>query len=747
MEITELVLSNDLARPWVVVACALCAASLLLLGWELARARAGAKGRAGLVFVTGALGALLLLAAVLRPARVRARGSRVGPRVLVLVDASRSMDLPGAGAAPRWAAAERALAELAKHRAGPRLGVVAFGEGKGAPWEPGKPRPAPASKSDLVAAVDAALSGADELPSALVVISDGRLDRPGEVEAAEGAKLLARGLRLHAVPVTERELPDASVRKVLAAGAAVAHQPLSIEVVVGCSGGLACDELPVEVLEHREGGPPLSLARGKATLSGGTGSVKLPVVLDRAGPRILEVAIKGVRGDQLPENDRRFVTLDVARDRVRVLHVAGRPTYDVRALRMWLKSDAALDVVAFFILRTHTDDVHASNDDLALIPFPVKELFEEHLSSFDAVVLQDFDARPYDLSKYLPTLARYVEKGGGLIMVGGADAFVPGHYARTDIARVLPISLDIDPGSSGVDVAPFTPSFTEVGRAAPVLAPLRALVGEDLGEMPGTNLVDDARPGSTVLLVHPSRRTTTGQAMPVLTLGEYGDGRSIALTLDGTHRLAIGDRAGESGGRAHGALWDALLGWLMRDPKYEPAGVAPEKPCVAGQDTTLRVRLLPGQKGELTVKVRRLGQEADLVSVTKPLGGRDPTASIPVGKLEAGAYVAILEIEPAAGRAKNKTKGLMVKRDFACEAGGDEWADSRPDPRRLAAMAQATGGSVRPPEEVGALELPAATLVTAERSSSALLPAWVWTLLAAATSGASWILRRQRGLS
>ena len=95
----------------------------------------------------------------------------------------------------------------------------------------------------------------------------------------------------------------------------------------------------------------------------------------------------------------KVITVAVARDRVRLLHVAGRPTYDVRALRTWLKSDASVDVVAFFILRTHTDNVHASPDELALIPFPVDELFTKHLPSFDAVVLQDFDAAPYGLNR------------------------------------------------------------------------------------------------------------------------------------------------------------------------------------------------------------------------------------------------------------------------------------------------------------------------------------------------------------
>src|SRR4029079_13084035 len=121
----------------------------------------------------------------------------------------------------------------------------------------------------------------------------------------------------------------------------------------------------------------------------------------------------------------------------------------------------------FFILRTRTDDVRATEEDLALIPFPVHELFSEHLPSFDAVVLQDFNAAPYELLQHLPALARYVEHGGRLMMVGGPDSFVGGHYAGTRLADVLPVSIEQEAGEGAFDLAPFVPAYTDVARSAP----------------------------------------------------------------------------------------------------------------------------------------------------------------------------------------------------------------------------------------------------------------------------------------
>jgi uncharacterized membrane protein len=747
MNETSLALSVDLARPLLVAALGLGALALVLLVFDVRRAR-GTSARRAAVGASGAVAVALFVLALLRPAYVTARGLRVGPRVVLLLDASRSMDLPD-GSATRASSAPLVISALEKHAAGPRLSVLRFGEG--APRETSARERrgglgAPLRKSDLSTAIDALARAADERPTAIVVLSDGRLDRPGSASPGESLREALGSLRapVHTVPATREEPADASIRRVVASGAAVAHQPLSLKVELGCGGALACDKLRVSARELREDGPPTTLAEGTAVFEGKTATVDLTVTLDRSGSRVIEVAHEAVRGDVVRENDRRFLEIDVARDRVRVLHVAGRPTYDVRALRTWLKGDASIDVVAFFILRTLTDDVHSPDRDLALIPFPVDELFSVHLSSFDAVVLQDFDAAPYSLTRYLPALGAYVAKGGGLIMVGGPDAFVPGHYARTALAATLPVSLDLDADASGIDPQPLVPRLTEAGKLAPVLGPLRSLVGSELPEMPGTNVVDDAAPGATVLLEHPTRRTSTGKPMPLLTLGEQKSGRVIALTLDGTHRLAMSTFAADTAGRAHGALWDGLLGWLMRDPKYEPASVSLPEGCIAGEPVVLSVRALPLEGARARVVLKELGTGDVVHESEHPLVGESLRFSAPA--LEPGGYSASVElsVERAVGA---RSAGPTARRDFACEAGGDEWADSRPDPERLSAIAKATKGVMLDARELSSLALPEAALVTAERSTRPVLPPWGWTLGAALFLGLHWVLRRKQGLT
>src|SRR5690606_4654072 len=118
---------------------------------------------------------------------------------------------------------------------------------------------------------------------------------------------------------------------------------------------------------------------------------------------------------------------------------------------------------------------------LALIPFPVHELFSEHLKSFDAVILQDIDAPKYGLDLYFPSIARYVTEGGGLILVGGQTGFSSGSYAGSEVGKVLPVELP--EAGDLVTRCPFVLVYTSAGRSAQLLRALRGGMDEDLPEM------------------------------------------------------------------------------------------------------------------------------------------------------------------------------------------------------------------------------------------------------------------------
>jgi uncharacterized membrane protein len=736
MILAALSLAEGVPQLTLFAVLGLTLASLGFLVFELRKR----EGAAVWVLLSGVLALLLVAAAVLRPARVNTRGVSVGAKIVVLVDQSRRLLLPSEGKTRRELAL-RAADAVSKHFSGARVTLRSFGAGE--------PRPLVVAdalahidpselsdESDLSGALNALAQEPGERPKAIVVVSDGRFARPSAALDDGALRDLTSlvGAPVHTVAISERAPRDASIRSIRTSGATVAHQPLALTIEIGCAGGLACGEIPVTLRELRQGVEPFVLASGVAKVTGETATVELSITLERAGARLVEVSIEPPEGDTIPENDKRILTFSVTRDRLRLLHVAGRPTYDVRALRMWLKSDESIDLIAFFILRTDEDNTETSEDsELALIPFPVDELFTEHLPSFDAVILQDIDAVTYKLLRHLPALANYVQSGGGLIMVGGPSAFAGGGYARSPLEGVLPVELT--GGEQPFDTADFVPRYTEAGRSAPVLHGLTELFADELPTFTGSNTLGPARPNAITLWEHPDRRA--GKApMPVLALGESGDGRSIALGVDGTHALAFSEFADRAAGRAYGALWDGLVGWLMRDPRYEALRLELSGPCIAGLPAKLRLVRLPGSTGDVTLQLTRLGPQRTPVSTKNVKEPAPGPLELELGVLEVGGYSASARVGAAP----------PTRFDFACERGGPAWSDSRPDPERLARIAKVSGGQAVSVSQIRDLPVPDPIEVAAERSSVPLLPAWAWTLAASLALGAHWYARRRQGL-
>lgn len=709
----------------------LCSALLLFL-----EARAHERARV-LVFSTGILAATLLCFAVLRPTRLTTTGNEVPGMAVALVDGSHRLALPGDDERTRAVAAALALKQLEDQWEGVRLTKRAFDSGLIPQGQEGIKTD---SASDVLQALREVSSGGEERPQAIVLFSDGRVTRPGEVTDdgfQDSVRKAAGGIPVHTVALAADTPKDRSIRKVGLTGSAIAHQPLTLKLEIGCFPEETCTDVEVVVRELLEGQEPVELVRGTTNGSDGIAELELDVTLERAGGRVIEVGLVSQEPDEVPENDRRILPIQVRRDRLRMLHVAGRPTYDVRALRMFLKSDESIDLISFFILRTLNDQVGANADELALIPFPVDELFDQHLKSFDAVILQDIDAQSYGLDRYFPSLRNYVIEGGGLILVGGQTGFSSGGYAGSEVGEILPVELPLT-GDLTTRTA-FVPDYTAAGRAAPLLRALRTTLGEELPDMSGANILGRPKPSAVVLWEHPTLGIPGGsgsEKMPVLALGEVGDGRTIAISVDSTHRLKVGAIGASTGGRAYADLWSGLLGWLMRDPRFEGAQIRLEGPCIAGRDQMIVVEPAPPDDVDVTVTLEKLGTQVSDVRPLERIDASDTGAPRYLAReLQSGGYAARVQIG----------KAPPTRSVFACEAGGEAWADSRPDVPRLKRIAETSGGVAARVDTLASLPEPASTFVAARRKSSPLLPPWLWASLAALMMSVHWVSRRAFG--
>src|SRR5262249_11412473 len=136
----------------------------------------------------------------------------------------------------------------------------------------------------------------------------------------------------------------------------------------------------------------------------------------------------------------------------------------------FFKADPNVDLISFFILRTRNNIFGVPTEELSLIPFPTRELFEDELGSFDVIVLQDFAFGDFNISPYLENIRAYIENGGGFVMIGGDQSFSSGAYAGTPVAEALPVDLIPGYGDSEklLSTDELHPRLTDEGLRHPV---------------------------------------------------------------------------------------------------------------------------------------------------------------------------------------------------------------------------------------------------------------------------------------
>ncbi len=143
-------------------------------------------------------------------------------------------------------------------------------------------------------------------------------------------------------------------------------------------------------------------------------------------------------GELTTANNRAVIAAEGVRENLRVLLVSGEPHPGERTWRNLLKSDAAVDLVHFTILRPPEKQDGTPINQLSLIAFPTRELFSEKINEFDLIIFDRYEHRGILQLLYYDNIARYVDEHGGALLVAGGDDYA-GSYSiyHTPLAPVL----------------------------------------------------------------------------------------------------------------------------------------------------------------------------------------------------------------------------------------------------------------------------------------------------------------------
>ncbi len=281
-------------------------------------------------------------------------------------------------------------------------------------------------------------------------------------------------------------------------------------------------------------------------------SVQIPI--PHEGENIVEIEASPLPGGELTlVNNRAVVSIDGVRDKLRVLLVSGEPNPGERAWRNLLKSDPSVDLVHFTILRPPEKQDGTPINELSLIAFPTRELFQQKINQFQLIIFDRYARQGVLPMIYFDNIAQYVRDGGAVLVDAGPDYAGQFSIWHTPLDSILPA----EPNGE-VTEQPFHPRLTELGERHPVT---RGLPGSD-GDPPHWSqwfrVVDSVNTTGTTVM-------KAADDQPLLVLARQGEGRVALLLSDQMWLWARGFQ----GGGPQLELLRRLSHWLMKEPDLE----------------------------------------------------------------------------------------------------------------------------------------------------------------------------------
>ena len=430
-----------------------------------------------------------------------------------------------------------------------------------------------------------------------LVFSDGAdtVDLPSNVNKLEVISNLAKDISspfFTFAPAGNMEVKDVAISDISYDSFTFVRSPWEAGVVI-------------KIFGYKDLKLPITLKQGNDIISskildtGDEGEIHVDLSFTpyTTGTFLYTISIPVQTHEAITENNQVSFLVKVVRDKIRVMHVCGRPSWDERFLRRVLKSDPNIDLISFFILRTPTDTSEARNDELSLIPFPVDELFTQALSSFDLVIFQNFDYRPYDtsffrFSHYLSNIKKFVtEQGGGFVMIGGDISFSQGGYDGTAIEEILPI--DLSAGKDAIDTSRLKAVLTKDGLKHPITildgdTDRNIAIWKILPEIDGCNITTQLKADAVPLAAYPASGNP-----PLISIRNAGLGRCMAITTDSLWRWNFLSVAKNGTNRHYIKFWQNAIKWLIKDPTLNPVRIIVNKEkFLPNEEVSVRIEVL-----------------------------------------------------------------------------------------------------------------------------------------------------------
>ncbi|WP_149587918.1 hypothetical protein [Tabrizicola flagellatus] len=452
--------------------------------------------------------------------------------------------------------------------------------------------------------------------------------------------------------------------------------------------------------------------------------LELPVTLPHGGANVLQFSVAPVEGEITDRNNASAVQINGVRDRLRVLLISGEPHAGERVWRNLLKSDAAVDLVHFTILRPPEKQDGVPVDELSLIAFPTRELFVEKIEEFDLIIFDRYRMRGILPMSYIDNIVSYVRNGGTVLVAAGPEFGAVDSLYRSPLAEILPVAPTAQVIEGG-----FRPALTDLGRRHPVTEGLEKEAPEG-GWGRWFRQIEVRQTAGQVLMSGP-------RDLPLLVLNRVDQGRVAVLASD--HAWLW--RRGYEGGGPQLELLRRLAHWMLKEPELEEETLTAE---VRGEALTITRRTLAeADPGPVTVT----GPDGTAVELAMPLvgPGRYETVwqapALGLYRLEQGELTRVIAVGPATPRefAETIASGELLQPVAEATRGGvTRLEPGVPDIRAVSEGRVAVGRGW-----IGIT--PREAYLTASVNVVPVLPAWAWLLIAAGLAVLAWLIEGRKG--
>ncbi|HXN66867.1 MAG TPA: hypothetical protein VN926_04355 [Bradyrhizobium sp.] len=403
----------------------------------------------------------------------------------------------------------------------------------------------------------------------------------------------------------------------------------------------------------------------RTVLSGQT--VNVDIDIKHSGPNIVEIQASPLENELTPVNNRAVVAIDGVRDKLRVLLVSGEPHSGERTWRNLLKSDPSVDLVHFTILRPPEKQDGTPINELSLIAFPTRELFQQKINEFQLIIFDRYARQGVLPIAYFDNIARYVRSGGAVLVSAGPDYASTTSIWRTPLDSVLPAE------PVGVSEKPYYAHLSDAGKRHPVTRGLEGSASEPPHWSRFFRTVETRNATGAPVM-------TGADGKPLLLLSRFGEGRVALLLSDHIWLWA----RGYEGGGPHLDLLRRMSHWLMKQPDLD--------------EEALRLQV---QGHDLVVLRQTMADSVAPVTVTSPTG---EARQLNLSESEPGTWRSTIPAsELGLWQATDGTLKALIN---VGPTNPKEFSEVTSTTEALKPLAQATGGDARRIADSSGVELP-----------------------------------------